>query len=263
MIKINLKNNIAGGRLSLTNAYVKSVAEKLLADFCPAALETPQPIDVDRLITDYFGFDLLYELLSHNLSVLGMTNFADGALTLYDPSTKRTKKEKVKKNTVIIDSRMTEGTNKVRHSYTAAHECGHIIFDNLDVRQAREDSRQLMMECAEEFDPVAYHAALPKNQKDDAKWIEHYCDHFASCLILPDKTVKMAAAQILRKHKFASPFIYPHTEAEQKFAVDVLAGGVAAIFETSKEAAMYKLFDLKIIRGGREFYERMKAKYGN
>lgn len=261
MFRLNLKNNIAGGRLSLTNAYIKSVAEKLLTDFCPAALETPQPIDMDRLITDYFGFELLYEWLTHNLSVMGMTNFDDVVMPLFDPETKRAHKSEIKKNTVIIDTRMTEGTNKVRYSYTAAHECGHIIFDNLEVRAMREGSRQLMMECAEEFDPVAYHTALPKDKKDDARWIEHYCDHFASCLILPDKTVRMAAAQILRKNKFESPFIYPHTKEEQQFAVDILAGGVAGIFETSKEAAMYKLFDLKIIRGGREFYERMKAKY--
>jgi len=260
VIRLNLKNNIEGGRLTLSNAYIKTVAEKLLADFCPAALETPQAIDVDRLITEYFGYDLLYEWLSHNLSVLGMTNFDDGVLTLFDPHTKRIKKENVKKNTVIIDNRMNEGANRVRYSYTAAHECGHIIFDNLAVRAMREDSRQ-MMECAEEFDPVAYQKALPKNQKDDARWIEHYCDHFASCLILPDKTVRMAAAQILRKYKFESPFIYPHTKEEQQFCVEVLAGGIAGVFETSKEAAMYKLFDLKVIRGGREFYERMKAKY--
>jgi len=263
VIKINLKNNIAGGSLSLSNAFIKSVAEKLLADFCPEALETPQAIDVDRLITEYFGFEMFYECLSHNLSVLGLTNFSDATLTLYDRETKKPRKEKVKKDTVIIDTRMTEGTNKVRYSYTGAHECGHILFDNLDVRAAREQSREMMMECAEEFDPVAYHAAAPQRAKDDATWIEHYCDFFASCLILPEKTVRMAATAILKKHGYIAACIYPHSKAEQEFCVDVLAAEVAKVFETSKEAVMYKLFDFKIIRGGREFYNAIKAKYNN
>ena len=261
MIKLDLKNCIAGGRLSLSNAYIKSAAEKILADFCPAALHTPQAVDVDGLITDYFGFNLLYEWLSHNFSVLGMTSFTDGTMTLFDPAAKRIKQERVRKNTVVIDTRMTERSNRVRYSYTAAHECGHIVFDNLDVRAMREEGRQFMMECAEEFDAAAYHAALPKTEKSDAKWIEHYCDYFASCLILPDRTARMTAERILKKHGYKSPFFYPHTKAEQQFCADVLAGGVAEVFETSKEAAMYKLFDLKVIRGGREFYEHMKVKF--
>jgi hypothetical protein len=208
MFKLDLKNSIAGGKLSLTNAYIKTVAEKLLADFCPAALQTPQAIDVDRLITEYFGFSLLYQWLSHNLSVLGMTAFADGELTLFDANAKHTRKKEVKKDTVIIDTRMTEGSNRVRYSYTAGHEIGHIIFDNLLVRAQREVSRRYMIECAEEFDPVAYQKALPKIEKDEAWWIEHYCDHFSSCLILPEKTVRIAAAQILKKNKYTTPYIY-------------------------------------------------------
>jgi len=192
-----------------------------------------------------------------------MTNFADGMLTLFDPKTMETKKKVVKKNTVIIDTRMTEEENRGRYSYTAAHECGHILLDNLEVRAMTEESRELMMECAEEIDVIAYHVELPQNKKNEADWIEHYCDHFASCLILPENTVRMAATEILKNNGRKTTFIYTHTKAEQQFAVDVLADGISKIFETSKEAAMYKLFELKIIRGDREFYKKMKIRYSN
>jgi len=127
----------------------------------------------------------------------------------------------------------------------------------------REESRQLMMECAEEFDAVAYHSARVQSEKDEPKWIEHYCDIFASCIILPEKTVRMAARKIMQKHGIATMQFHANCREEQQFALDVLAGGVAEVFETSKEAAFYKLCDLKIIRGCRDFYEDLKAKYRN
>ena len=264
MIELQLKNFIAGGRLSLTNAFIKSVAEKMLADFSPATLQAPQPTNVDGFITEYLGFLLRYEFLSNNLSILGLTNYGDSDLTLYDPANRTIKKERIDKDTVIVDKRMLEAPNNVRYSYTVAHEGGHIIFDNPAVRQQIEDSRILAMECAEEFyEAAAYHTgafSLTK-PKDEARWIEHYCDQFASCLILPEKTVRAAGIEILRKKGIRSDCIHPHTEAERKFCFEELVGGIAKIFETSKEAALYKLCDLKLIRGGRDIIERMRLKY--
>ena len=68
----------------MSDAYIKSVAEKLLADFCPAALKTPQAIDIDSFITDYLGFELRYAWLTHNGSILGMTNYFETSMICYD-----------------------------------------------------------------------------------------------------------------------------------------------------------------------------------
>lgn len=256
MIRIDLKNLIAGGRLNLTNVQIKKVAEQMLADYSPAALESPQAVDIDGFITDYLGFKMRYACLTNNMSILGATTFADDEFIFFDPATQGIKKEIVAKNTVIIDTRMLEGSNKVRYSYTAAHECGHIVFDNPGVRKQADDNHRYMMECAEELCDFS-----PSDKpKDDKWWIEHYCDYFASCLILPEKTVRMAAMAILKKHDY-STCVFTHSTKEQQFCVDVLAKGVAEIFETSKEAAFYKLCGLKIIRGDREFFKKMKAKY--
>jgi|GEM_PF-2327874 len=264
MIKIDLQSRIAGGRLSLSNAYIKSVAEKLLADFSPETLKTPQPTDVDAFITDYLGFDLRYEWLSHNGWILGMTNYFETTIICYDKENHDTVRVYVGDNTVLIDNRVGEGENRVRYAYTAGHECGHIIFDNPIIWEQKEKSRRLAMEnysfeAGEEFHVIQRRQTAAA--KDEAKWTEHYAEYFSSCLILPDATVKMVALDLLRKHGIRSDCIHSHNADEERFCLDVLAGGVASLYDTSKSAALYKLCDLKIVRGGGDIIQNMKKKY--
>ena len=261
MKKYNHNGYIAAGRLQPTNAYIKAVAEKILADFCPEALLTPQAIDVDSLIEDYFGFEIVYETLTHNDSIMGMTIFEDTMVVLYDSTAKDTRPQTIPANSVLIDESITEGKSKVRYQFTVAHEAGHIVFDNPQVHADRARS-QHMMEAAEEFDPRAYAKVKPRIEAEDKLRIEQICDRFASYIILPEKTVRMAAKEILVKNGYPPSIIHAHTKVQQDFCVDVLAAGIAKIFETSVEAVMYKLKEYKIVKSI-EFYEKRKAKYGN
>jgi Zn-dependent peptidase ImmA (M78 family) len=191
-----------------------------------------------------------------------MTNYAEDVITFYDPVRHNIVKKTVGGNTVIIDSRMAESVNKGRYTYTAGHECGHIVLDNPDIRQRKEESRVLMMECAEDFcGAAAYHTGetlTAGKPHDNRLWTEHYCDQFASCFLMPASMVKAAAIDVFRKHGIKSDCFYPHSEAEKRLCIEI-AKAIAVIFETSKEAAFYKLCDLKLIRDGRKIFEQMTS----
>ena len=61
----------------LSKIEIDNIAERCLMEFCPQTLETPQPIDEDRFITDYLGLTQDFKYLSHCGVYLGMIVFED------------------------------------------------------------------------------------------------------------------------------------------------------------------------------------------
>ena len=108
MIRCSCKQDSMGIPL-LSKRQLEIYGESVLRDFSPDVLQTPQPTDIDRFITDYMGFNFEYQYLSNNSVYLGVTVFDDtDTLPIYNPELNRAEFLSVKKNTIIIEGTLAE-----------------------------------------------------------------------------------------------------------------------------------------------------------
>ena len=221
----------------LSRKQIDEIAENLILDFCPEALETPQEIDVDLFVQNYLGMSQDFQYLSHCGVYLGMTVFNDtDKVPVYDPKANRAEYISAKAKTVIIDNRLLEPDQEHRYRFTMGHEGGHGFFhteyfgydpsqltlmdyigsEKSAIVQCRVDTKKL----SEKVEPKVW---------GDKEWMEWQANAFSSSLLMPKSAVVKVCENAKKRN------------VPQFLLSALMASDVSRIFNVSMEAAEYRL----------------------
>lgn len=247
MLNCRIKRNRNGVPI-LSRKEIDGIGEALAEDFCPAALKTPQPLDVDGFAERYLHMTQDYQFLSHCGVYLGMTVFNDtNHIVVYDPVAEKAKYISAKANTIIIDNTLLQESKEHRYRFTMGHEApGHAFLhqeyfavdpnqlsfltpNDAAQFQCRVDSAQLLRE-------------KPKDTWDDRDWMEWQANAMASAFLMPETMVRKVVADL--RQEMGVQYCKGH---ESRFA-HVAAARVSNVFNMSFQAANIRLKNLNLIR---------------
>ena len=127
MIQPHFKTSMTGVPI-LKNAAIEADAERILRDYNPSLLETPQALDVDDFAENYLGLRIHYENLSHNGSIWGRMVFYNSQIPVYVPLLDRAEYCPVEAGTILIDNSLEDEERKTLFRSTMMHECGHKVY---------------------------------------------------------------------------------------------------------------------------------------
>lgn len=111
----------------LYKSDIEETAELYLGDFNSKILEEPMPTPIEEFLENYLHLEMDYADITPDVSVLGLTTFDNGILTVYYTENNRDKDIQVKKGTVIIDNLLLLDEREGRYRFTCGHEGGHWI----------------------------------------------------------------------------------------------------------------------------------------
>ena len=212
------------------------IAERMIQDFCPKALDTFEAIDIDRFVVRGLGMKQDFQLLSHNGIYLGMTVFNDSdRVPIYDPRTKRAEYISVEAGTMIIDTQLLNDKQEHRYRFTAAHEGAHKILHSQHFAYSPNQLDLFGSECEPMVQCRVDMTKQPKRESawTDADWMEWQANRLASALLMPRCMVrKLTCYQQIETSAF-------------KAAACIRA--VSDKFNVSEQAAEIRLKDLGII----------------
>ena len=144
----------------------------------------------------------------------------------------------VKDKSIWVDRSLADDRNEGRLCFTFAHEVGHWVLHRKIIEQA----------CRTGDNGVTIFCRLA-DAKQPAEW---QADYFASCLLMPEKEVKLAFSEVFgleplvlynEKSCFAGPLCFDPCAQNWPFIADAvkMAGGFANV---SKQAMIIRLQDL-------------------
>lgn len=236
MIRCSCKQDSMGIPL-LSKRQLEIYGESVLRDFSPDVLQTPQPTDIDRFITDYMGFNFEYQYLSNNSVYLGVTVFDDtDTLPIYNPELNRAEFLSVKKNTIIIEGTLAENPAlERRERFTEGHEASHgLVHPEYYHRKAQYagfscTGNIYSKPCFPDL------SGLDNNGKrlQGEAWLEWQANYLASVLLMPKSTVKRLKSLIESKGK-------------RLWHLDLISTMVE-VFNVSEEAARVRLDSLNYL----------------
>ena len=205
---------------------IGDIAQNFVQDFCPAALEQPQALDVDNFAEFYLRLDLDYRFFVGDNSILGMTVFCDY--------------EDLRCGTIIINKELASN-NRQRHRYrfTVARECGHWVFHRRYYNYNPDQMELFATEC----ERPCYTECRTVNQREDSfnmpkwsdeRWREWHADKFASAFLMPKRAVD------IMKKGFGK-------ELSSGEVVFEFVNMMVEVFDVSAQAAYYRLDELNYI----------------
>jgi len=115
------------GMYILNKGQMDDIAEMLLREYAPSALEHAQPVDIYSLAEEGLFLDLQYKPLTLNGSILGMTVFEDSEISYFDEMLHPTTATH-EAATVLIHSGLRGNKHLGRRRFTVAHECSHWVL---------------------------------------------------------------------------------------------------------------------------------------
>ena len=230
----------------LSKAEIENIAERCLLDYCPEVLETPQPIDEDRFLTEYLGLIQDFKYLSHCGLYLGMIVFEDSNnIIIYDEYTNRAEYISAKSGTVIIDSSLLEEGQECRYRFTSMHEAGHWILHR---KKFMRDINQVSFFHNIEYANIQCRTASIERKFDynfrwdDESTMEWQANYFAGAILMPRSMVfKLCDDEELKDYLTFMSF------GNKNEYNTLLIKRVSEIFNVSKKAAEVRLCYLGII----------------
>lgn len=218
----------------LSKEDIEGIGENFMRDFCPEALTTPRPTDIEGFVELYLKLKLDYQYLSNDGRYLGMTVFNDtDKVIIYNPERKEADYLHADARTVIIDNTLLAEDQAHRYRFTMGHEGGHDIFhsgyyyfdpNQLDFFGSIAQERAPMVQCR----LGAMEKKGSKKLWTDDDWMEWQANYFSSVILMPKPAMLLMAAKYDKK-KFAKPF---------------LVEAVSNTFDVSLEAAKYRCIEL-------------------
>ena len=233
----------ADGQLRLSKEHINMLALRCIADYNPEALKTPMPVMAEEIAEIHLGYDLRYEYLTHNESILGTIAFNAGTIPVYDPKRHDVKYINVKAKTMLFDRALT--SQRGRAEFSIAHEVGHAVmhppgivdYGNINgIITCRNTAAELNVSMPN------FSRVTPLGRR------EWQADYFAACLKLPKIPVITYARECLRKEGHGMGIVRVMNKNDYKLA-ELLWTKTANFFVTSNQAARIRLQELQIIRG--------------
>lgn len=227
----------------LRRSEIDSIAIRILMDFDKHLLDKPVPVNVDMLAESYMQLHTDFQFLSHDGFIMGSMIFEDYNLIVYDPEKKEAKYCPEKKDTIVIDSRLSDEKHENRYRFTMGHEIGHAFLH-------KPYFRYLGSHAEEPAAPISCRTdhrtsgQEPGREWSDLDWLEWQADCFASAILMPRLMVKKCRDQFWDTFRTEPPQI----KFDPIIFNNVLTEEVAAAFQVSKVAARTRLEKLGFLR---------------
>lgn len=223
----------------LSKKEINEIAEGYVLDFCPDAIQNPQPLNIDLFIESYLDLTLDFQYLSNDARYLGMMIFSDTTrVEVFLPDKGIADYHTAAAGTIIIDNTLTEDNQGNRYRYTCGHEAGHWVFHrsyyNYDPNQyTLFESDNPYIKCRE-LSPHDF--PINTSSWDDKKWMEWQADKFSSCFLMPKAAVRK---------------LLGNTNIDDDYTEEIIIL-TSRTFQVSFEAATYRLMDLGYIKSGED-----------
>ena len=208
----------------LSKKEIDVIGEKLVGEFSPQALVTPQEFDIDLFVQDYLGMEQDFQYLTHCGMYLGMTVFEDtDKVPVFDPQSGRADYISAKAHTVIIDRTLLENEQEQRYRFTMGHEAGHEILHQ------QYFAHIPMVRCRVDYGKADNRAS---GAWTDTDWMEWQANELSAAVLMPMSMVHAVAREV--RESGVEECLFDYT----------LVGRVAEVFQVSLEAASYRLMHL-------------------
>jgi len=207
-------------------ADLDRVGEQFLAEFYPAALETPMPVPIKEIATKVLGLAVKHRRLTEDFSVYGQTCFNSGFTCIWDAKEQEYRDFKVRKGTIIIDPDTLKRRNIGCVNNTLAHECVHWWkHKDYHLLQSEIDKYVKTHKCSAIAKAKAYEQC-----KTDEDWMEWQATNIAPRILMP-------------AHMFEVKFNEIYCNQPRWAVVKELA----EFFVVSKESAGIRLSELGLL----------------
>ena len=137
----------------ILSSLYDDVASDFLEKYYPEALLKPCCVPIESIAKEQMGMNLLYECLSEEKDILGMTVFSDGYIDLYNPTELIYEQQFFKSKTILIDPN-TYGANVGARNNTIAHECIHWFKHRLYYKQQNNVLKKVAKICKCNINPI-------------------------------------------------------------------------------------------------------------
>jgi len=229
------------------NDVLDDYAVAVLRDAIPEVLDRPMPVDVEWLLDYYLHLSVEFKKLSYGKKVLGMTAFNPGYIQIINEDG-QPDALLVDSGTIVIDSSLLRKRNEHRMRFTMMHEGTHWMIhqrafskENLLFENQKYENQYL----AAKEGCIDY----SRNQKErtDSERLERQADFFASAILIPKPTLRMAFVDFFKFYGVKPKAIVRGANAEQDAYAELLPKYISKIFNVSERAATIRLEKLNAI----------------
>lgn len=208
-----------------------NIAEQVLKDYYPEALERPMPVDADALVKS-LRLTKIERRISADASVFGQIYFEDAESEFYNEDTGRLESVPVKAGTIFVDPMVFFLRNMGSVNNTIIHECVHWLFHKpVFVLEKISDSSLTKLDCA-------MVGGLRGRTWPTAKQIEWQANALTPRIQMPALTFSTKAYELFEK---------AFNEFETDSVIEVIEPVIeqlADFFEVSKLSAKIRLVEL-------------------
>ena len=231
----------SNGIYILSKVDMDVIAERLLKEYLPKALEFPQPVNIDYILKEPLALDVKFRILSRSGSVLGAITFGDVKIPVYDADG-HAADEPFEDGIVIIDTQLDIPEQLRRCRFTKAHECSHRILHRTyhDPQRRAYAFRGAPPYIACRKIEIFGQANPPKMVSN---WEEWQADTLAAAILMPIDMFMTATAGIFDKFGFRSFCIIERVSGHKKEIIDDLS----KVFEVSHRAVELRMRQLGLI----------------
>jgi len=248
------------GALILGKNRLDDYATKFLTRHCKEALLTPMPLPVEKILQEV-GLTVKEVSLSRNLDIFGCCMLLDGEVEVYDRESGTYHSAFFPAGTILVDpnSEALYGEGSKRN--TLIHEALHwekdkTYFEILALKnsEATEKLYPIMCRQSETF----YEPPEGKKTKEnEVKWLEWQAHRLAPRVLMPYKTFRQKALELIESYKAPQSNITP--------SCDILVENLSEFFIVSRSSVKYRLIEVGLLDEISEFedYDTVFAEINN
>jgi len=209
-------------------------AAAFLSLYYPDALATPMELPVEEVAAN-MGLTVKRIGITRNLTIFGMTIFADTLVQYYDHDKQRSRIFGVTKGTIIVDHNVSFMRNIGCERNTIIHECVHW------------HKHRKYHEFAAMYNPDAKLIACRTDGKDrdtrwgDEDWMEWHANAMAPRILMP----REMALQKIEEYEHQFRTLFP--EAQSIEVADYVIGSLSKFFNVSIASAKIRLLELDYV----------------
>lgn len=237
------------GLFILKKEHFDDIAKKVLLEYQPQALQSPQPLDIEYLAEECLFLDMKSERLSEDGRILGLIAFADTIYNGVGPNNELHPIE-VPEGTVLLDTSLNDLKHPGRKRFTQAHEASHWIchrsHHSMDKRVYDFCKREGCPAIACRSDGLEHPGRNAYGKWTDEDWEEWQANNLAAALLMPKEMFLQTFYDMMRKYGLRSDVLYwNHGSALTLNVID----DIKHVFNVSRRAVELRMIRLGLLEG--------------
>lgn len=191
------------GLYILKKEHFDEIATNVLTEYQPEVLSSPQPLNIEHLVTECFFLDMHSARLSTDGSILGLIAFSDTQYSCFDV-TNCPLLYNVPEGTVLLDISLNNSKHPGRKRFTQAHEVSHWIchrtYHSPNNRRYDFCQKESCPAIACRLERMEYPEKSVIGTWTDEDWEEWQANNLAAALLMPKHPFLEAFYEVARHH---------------------------------------------------------------